>query len=190
MVQKEIFLYTGFHDLNIEKDGKCREFDKLDGVSYKDEKLDYKESVKVAKGQKDSLKRGLEAEFMRHEAATNETELFLIEDRNLRSLRGGYGCYGMHLPKNVVSAEPRTIRKYTEAEIELIDKLKKRGELEDIQMRLNTPDENGLYPAMTEKDLQELKTAYQNVSGMYAEILNDKNNNKTKSISSRIKRPY
>ena len=129
--------------------------------------------MKIAKGQVHSLKRGLIAEYMKHEAASQETEFFRIEDRNLANSFGGYGGYYMHLPKNVVSAEPRKIRKFTEAEIELIDKLKERETLEDIQMRLNTPDENGYYPAMTEKDLQDLNTAYQKVSDMYAKILND-----------------
>ena len=168
------------HDLSVEKDGKCREFDGLDGVSYKDGKIDYKESVKIAKGQMHSRKRGLIAEYMKHESASQETEFFRIEDRNLKNSFGGHGGYGMHLPKNVVSAEPRKIRKFTEAEIELIDKLKERETLEDIQMRLNTPDENGVYPTMTEKDLQDLNTAYQNVSDMYAKILNDKNTKITK----------
>ena len=161
------------HDLSVEKDGKCREFNGLDGVSYKDGKINYKESVKIAKGQTHSLKRGLIAEYMKHEAASQETEFFRIEDRNLANSFGGYGGYYMHLPKNVVSTEPRKIRKFTEAEIELIDKLKERETLEDIQMRLNTPDENGFYPAMTEKDLQDLNTAYQKVSDMYAKILTD-----------------
>ena len=168
------------HDLSVEKDGKCREFDGLDGVSYKDGKLDYKESVKIAKGQMHSQKRGLTAEYLKHDTASMETECFRIEDRNLENSSGGYGSYAMHLPKNIVSIEPRKIRKFTEAEIELIDKLKEREGLEDIQMRLNTPDENGLYPAMTEKDLQDLNTAYQNVSDMYAKILNDKNTKITK----------
>ena len=169
------------HDLSVEKDGKCRGFDGLDGVSYKNGKLDYKESVKIAKGQKQSRKRGLIAEYMSSEAASQEAKIFGIEECNLKNVHGGYGSYGMHLPKNVVSAEPRKIRKFTEAEIELIDKLKERGKLEDIQMRLNTPDENGIYPAMTEKDLQDLNTAYQNVSDMYANILNDKNTKITKN---------
>ena len=168
------------HDLSVEKDGKCREFNGLDGISYKDGKIDYKESVKIAKGQIHSRKRGLVAEYMKHDSASLETEFFRVEDSNLENSLGGYGGYGMHLPKNVVSTEPRKIRKFTEVEIELIDKLKEREILEDIQMRLNTPDENGYYPAMTEKDLQDLNTAYQSVSDMYTKILNDKKTKITK----------
>lgn len=96
----------------------------MDGISYKDGKIDYKESVKIAKGQVHSRKRGLVAEYMKHDSASKETEFFRVE----------------------------------------LDKLKEREILEDIQMRLNTLDENGYYPAMTEKDLQDLNTAYQKVS--------------------------
>ena len=106
------------HDLSVEKDGKCREFNGLDGISYKDGKIDYKESVKIAKGQIHSRKRGLVAEYMKHDSASLETEFFRVEDSNLENSLGGYGGYGMHLPKNVVSTEPRKIRKFTEVEIE------------------------------------------------------------------------
>ena len=70
----------------MEKDGKCREFNGLDGVSYKDGKIDYKESVKIAKEQRNSLKRGLTAEYMKHESASQETKLFRIKDRNLKNV--------------------------------------------------------------------------------------------------------
>ena len=61
----------------------------------------------------------------------------------------------MFLPHKIYAGEPRKIRRYTEAEIELIDRLNGREVLEDIQMILSTPDKNGLYPAMTAKNLED-----------------------------------
>ena len=170
------------HDMQMEKDGSCAEFSGNSDLFYKDGEIDYEETRNFKKKdgslnnkayQKNRKKeyRALEASETGGDNWTRVARGFRVETRKFLRDDGQPGMYDMNIPPKIYEGEPRKMRSFTEAEIGLIDKLKEREVLENIQMRLSTPDKNGLYPAMTEKDLQDLNAAYEQVSKMYGEIL-------------------
>jgi uncharacterized protein Yka (UPF0111/DUF47 family) len=156
------------HDLQMEKDGSCAEFSEVKGLSYKD-------GVMATENVKRDNSGELFAVENFQDFCTRDAKGFGVDTHKFEDIDKKPGRYMMNLPAKIYEGVPRKVRRYTEAEIGLIDKLKEREVLEDIQMILNTPDENGLYPAMTEKQLEDLNAAYEKVSNIYQEILNDKN---------------
>jgi hypothetical protein len=184
-ILKESTKLFWLHDLKMEKDGSCAEFSGNTELTYKDGAIEFQD-MKAFKNSKGVIKkrqynremakeyRGLMAEEGGGDSWTKDARAFRVETRKYKSEEGKIGSYNMFLPHKIYAGEPRKIRRYTEAEIELIDRLNGREVLEDIQMILSTPDKNGLYPAMTEKNLEDLNTAYEKVSKLYGDILNDK----------------
>lgn len=161
------------HDMKLEKDGTCAEFSHYQGLSYKNGEIQYEGIEQLTTSEQSNKNRELTA-YGGEESWIKEAHYFRAETRSMENKYGDYAEINMILPKKLEPVEPRKIRKYTELEIDLIDKLKEREKLEDIQIKLNTPNENGLYPAMTEEDLKQLDAAYAKVSKMYEHILSQK----------------
>lgn len=184
-ILKESTKLFWLHDLQMEKDGSCAEFSGNSDLNYKDGAIDF-EDMRAFKKPDGSLNnkayrknqkkeyRALEATEGEVDRWTRDAKGFKVETRKFNRDGAKPGSYNMNLPKKIYEGAPRKVRSFTEAEIGLIDKLKEREDLEDIQMRLNMPDKNGLYPAMTKDDLQKLNDAYEKVSIMYQDILSDK----------------